>query len=172
MGKEQNKPAFSAWDIALIVVAGALANILGLLAIPGPVNIKFTMTMVPVFLVAYARGWKTGFLAGCLGGIMLGLNYGFIWYALILTGVMGFVSGFLVEKFALFRKYPMWAGIIGALAEVPGDMAVTIMFGDPMFMVIGFALKDFTQDAIAAFVAVLILKNKRVQKGLRSMVRF
>jgi len=172
MTTEVKKPKFGAWDIALVVVMGALANILGFLAIPGPMNIKFAMTMVPVFLAAFARGWKVGFLTGLVGGIMLGLQYGFLGYALILTGAMGLVAGALVEFSGLFRKYPVWAGIIGALAETPGDaLSMLFMFGNPFEIWFPLTLKDFTQDAIAAFVAVLILKNKRIQKGLRSLVR-
>mgnify|MGYP001033630877 CR=1 FL=1 len=172
MTSERKSQPFSAWDIALVVVMGALANILGFLAIPGPLNIKFAMTMVPVFLAAYARGWKVGFLSGLMGGIMLGLQYGFIGYALILTGVMGLVAGALVEFTSFFKKYPVWAGVIGAICEAPGDiLSMIFMFGNPFEIWFPLTLKDITQDVIAAFIAVLILKNKRIQKGLRSIVK-
>ncbi len=75
----------------------ALANVLGFIAVPGPWNIKFSLTAIPILLVAFARGPWLGGLTGLFGGIVQALNYGWIGYV-IYTAIQGFVAGFFAKK--------------------------------------------------------------------------
>jgi len=94
---------FSTYDIALVGVMAALANVLGYLAIPGPWNIKFSMTGVPILLVALLKGPLLGAITGFIGGVVQALQYGHIAYV-IYTAIQGGVAGYMAKKLDIAKK--------------------------------------------------------------------
>ena len=97
------KRGISTQDIALITIMAALANVLGFFAIPGPWNIQFSMTGIPILLVAFARGPVLGALTGLFGGYVQAVKYGWEGYV-IYTAIQGGVAG-------LFAKRPRLAKV-------------------------------------------------------------
>jgi uncharacterized membrane protein len=75
----------------------ALSNVLGLFALPGPLNIQFGMTAVPFLLVALFLGPRWGALCGLLGGITQAQKYGHILYVLY-TAIQGGVTGYFAQR--------------------------------------------------------------------------
>ena len=93
-------------DIALVAIMAALANVLGFFAIPGPWNIQFSMTGIPILLVAFAKGPLLGAITGLFGGYVQAVKYGWEGYV-IYTAIQGAVAGLFAKrpkllKFAVF----------------------------------------------------------------------
>ena len=81
----------------------SLANVLGYLAIPGPWNIKFSMTGVPILIVGLLRGPLLGALTGLIGGVVQALQYGHLAYV-IYTAIQGGVAGYMAKKVDVAKK--------------------------------------------------------------------
>ncbi|ABL78939.1 ECF transporter S component [Thermofilum pendens] len=96
------KRRISTQDVALVAVMAALANVLGFFAIPGPWNIQFSMTGIPILLVAFTRGPLLGALTGLLGGYVQAVKYGWEGYV-VYTAIQGGVAGFFAKKVRLLR---------------------------------------------------------------------
>ena len=94
----------------LILILGAiiLSNLLGILSIQGPMQISFSMTALPIYLIALSMGWEIGYITGLLGGITQALHYGSIWYVFY-TAIIGAVSGYIYKNHHINRK---WGNIL------------------------------------------------------------
>lgn len=98
--------------ITLSAVMVGLANVLGFLAIPGPLNIKFGMTAIPILIVAFTLGPMWGAIVGLFGGVAQALNYGSIFYVMY-TLIQGVVAGWLARhKTLTIRSAPVF-GFVG-----------------------------------------------------------
>jgi len=102
-GLGQKGSEFSTYDIALVGVMAALSNVLGYLAIPGPWNIKFSMTGVPILLVAFLKGPLLGAVTGLIGGIVQALQYGHLAYV-VYTAIQGGVAGYMAKKLDVAKR--------------------------------------------------------------------
>jgi uncharacterized membrane protein len=86
-----------AYKIAMSASMAALSFVLGYMAIPGPWNIKFGLTAIPIFIAAFTLGPFWGALTGLLGGISQALNYGSMFYV-IYTAIQGGVAGYFAQS--------------------------------------------------------------------------
>ena len=100
--KVQKKYRISTQDIALVGIMAALANVLGFFAIPGPWNIQFSMTGLPILLVAFAKGPLLGALTGFFGGWVQAIKYGWEGYV-IYTAIQGGIAGLFAKRMKLIR---------------------------------------------------------------------
>jgi len=93
-----------------VVTSGAvvLSNILGLLSLRGPMEMSFSLSALPIFLISLTMGWEAGYAVGVLGGITQALQYGSFWY-IFYTGILGAVSGHFAKNHKLNRK---WGGVL------------------------------------------------------------
>lgn len=101
-GKSGGWGRISTQDIALVAVMAALANVLGFFAIPGPWNIQFSMTGIPILLVAFAKGPLLGALTGLFGGYVQAIKYGWEGYV-IYTAIQGGVAGLFAKRYKLLK---------------------------------------------------------------------
>jgi len=103
VGKAPSKGrGLSTQDIALVAIMAALANVLGFFAIPGPWNIQFSMTAIPILLVAFAKGPALGALTGLFGGYVQAIKYGWEGYV-IYTAIQGAVAGLFAKRERLLK---------------------------------------------------------------------
>ena len=160
-------------DVALAGIMAALANVLGFLAIPGPWNIKFSLTAIPILLVAFARGATLGALTGLFGGIVQALNYGWIGYV-IYTAIQGAVAGYLAKNkralkvsapiFMFFGGFFMawWIDLLrgsGASFDQLVNQAGSIVTGAGVSLA-SIPLAAITLGIIFALVSYLLLRKK------------
>ena len=90
-------------EVALTGVMAGLANALAFIALPGPLNIQFGLTAIPILLVGFALGWRWGAVCGLVGGIMQAQKYGNILYVFY-TAIQGCVAGFFAWRPQATRK--------------------------------------------------------------------
>jgi len=90
-------------DFSLLALMVILANVLGLFAIHGPMNISFSLTALPILVVAFSRGWRQGAVAGLLGGIVQAQQYGSLLYVFY-TFIMALVAAYLSGRIELLRS--------------------------------------------------------------------
>jgi uncharacterized membrane protein len=150
------KERSSAYKIALSALMAALANLLGIFAVPGPWNIKFGMTGIPILITSFALGPFWGALCGLLGGITQALNYGSIWYV-IYTAIQGCVAGLFVRHYKSIKWWSLIMGFLGGFflilwvdllrqgpqtfqeltsPNAPKIFGLNIIFGFPIFAII------------------------------------
>ncbi len=91
----------------------AAANALGFLAIPGPLNIQFGLTGMPLLLTAFVLGPSWGFVCGLLGGITQAQKcYGNLLYVGY-TAIQGGVAGYFAQDARLTRRVGPFFALVG-----------------------------------------------------------
>jgi uncharacterized membrane protein len=96
-------------EVALVGIMAGLANALAFVALPGPLNIQFGLTAIPILLVAFALGPTWGALCGLLGGIVQATKYGHLLYVFY-TAIQGGIAGlFALSPRATRRAAPLLA---------------------------------------------------------------
>jgi hypothetical protein len=90
----------------------ALANVLALFAIPGPLNIQFGLTAIPILLVALALGPRYGAICGLLGGVVQATKYGHLLYVFY-TAIQGGVAGYFAFRITATKRMSPVFGLIG-----------------------------------------------------------
>jgi len=139
----ENKKAF--WILAAII----LSNILGFLAIKGPMSISFSLTAVPILLIALTMGWQMGALVGLFGGIVQALQYTTLWYVFY-TAILGGVAGYFAKNARFNRKWGslffsagtmfMFLWIIFTNQSLIASEAFVILISLLMFVIIEYTL--------------------------------
>jgi hypothetical protein len=104
-------------DFPFIAFMIVTANLLGSFAISGPLNIHFSLTAVPILVVALTRGWQKGSITGLLGGVVQAYQYGSLWYVFY-TYIIGLVAGYLAFN----------AKLLGSLAPPVVGLGGFLMF--------------------------------------------
>jgi thiamine transporter ThiT len=104
--------SFFAREVALVGIMAALSNALAFVALPGPLNIQFGMTAIPILLVSFSLGPWWGAVCGLIGGIIQAQKYGHILY-IFYTAIQGFVAGYFALKPIATRKVAPLFALIG-----------------------------------------------------------
>jgi Thiamine transporter protein (Thia_YuaJ) len=112
-------------EVAMVGVMAALANALAFIALPGPLNIQFGLTGIPILLIAFTYGPTWGALCGLLGGIIQATKYGHLAYV-VYTMIQGGVAGLFAVRLG-----PEWTRRLA-----------------PFFMIIGGFLLAFFVDLL------------------------
>jgi len=141
----------------LILMAGAilLSNIFGLLSVRGPMEISFSLTALPIFLLSVTLGWETGYVVGVFGGVAQAINYGSPLY-IFCTAVLGGVSGYFAKNRGFNRK---WSGIFFSIG-------VFFMFAWIMFVNENYLASEVFAILLALLVFVVLeyhLVRRRVE---------
>lgn len=110
----QNPKSSLAREVALVGIMAALSNILAFVALPGPLNIQFGMTGIPILLVSFSLGPWWGAVCGLIGGIVQAQKYGHILY-IFYTAIQGFVAGYFASKAIATRKAAPLFALLGGL---------------------------------------------------------
>lgn len=106
------KKQVDVFSVVFAALMAALAIILGFFAVPGPWNIKFGLTAIPILISAFVLGPIWGLLTGLVGGLAQAINYGSIWY-IFYTAIQGFVAGFFSRHFKATRISSPAFGFLG-----------------------------------------------------------
>lgn len=150
-------------QVALVGIMAGLANALAFIALPGPLNIQFGMTAIPILLVSFSLGPRWGMICGLIGGIVQAQKYGHILYILY-TAIQGFVAGYFAfnpvrtRRFIAFFAFlagiflVLWIDILRgtsftladlantSFSDAPGVFGMSILFPFPLVGIIGGAL--------------------------------
>jgi uncharacterized membrane protein len=100
------------FSIVFAALMAALANVLGFLAVPGPWNIKFGLTGIPILIAGFVLGPLGGLIAGLVGGISQAVNYGSIWY-IFYTAIQGVMAGYFIKHFKSLKLSSPIFGFLG-----------------------------------------------------------
>jgi len=123
-------------DLLFMAFMAVMANVLAFIAIAGPLKIRFSLTAVPILIVALTRGWRNGSIVGLLGGVVQAYQYGSFWYV-FLTYILGLVAGYLAFNNGFLRSLaPLAAGFggffifwsIDIVSDVPGSIPLSLPY--------------------------------------------
>lgn len=170
---KEKKKTF-AREVALVGIMAALSNLLAFIALPGPLNIQFGMTAIPIYIVSFSLGPVWGAICGLVGGIMQAEKYGHISY-IAYTAIQGFVAGYfalnskstrrLAPLFAIAGGFflVLWIDLIRESSFTLNKLAETGFTEAPkvfgMAVNIPFPLVGIIGSVVLLAFSMLILKN-------------
>ena len=159
--------------IAFVIIMSAIANVLGLAAIPiGVMSIHFMQ--LPIILAGLAAGPLAGGFVGFVGAIVMALTTpkGINPYIPLGNAILGFFTGLFYLGLRKMVKKPIVPQVISAMGAFAVQAPYTyvtdvyLMSMSPP-VVYGILLKLLIEDLISVLICSLILYRVNIEEMLR-----
>lgn len=146
-------------SLAIIILLGALGNVLGLLSIPLVPPLTISFTDLPLWIVAPTLGPIAGAITGALATIAATMRIGNV---LIPVGgaIAGFVGGIIGMRVS---KRPFVCMLVGVAARTPWAFFAVRVYGVPMQITQIILVNMWAENIVVGIIAELVLLRPEIR---------